>query len=177
MSQQLNIATLPLVLCGPILRRVTEDSVSVFVATKHPRHLILRIYPSTSANETPIPAFEGETETVPLGTHLHVAVVTARAAGTKLSPGTVYGYDVSFEKMTGPHPSIDVNVLDTQPNQVQFGGLGLLDGEMPLGYDTHDRPGFALSPTDIAKVNLLHGSCRKPHGGGPDMLTIADFLL
>ena len=37
------LADWPLLLCGPVLRRVTPTSVAVFVALKEPRRVVLEI--------------------------------------------------------------------------------------------------------------------------------------
>ena len=50
------------------------------------------------------------------------------------------------------------------------------DRWLPLGYDTLHLPGFVL-PSARDKLKLIHGSCRKPHGGGPDMLPLVDALI
>src|SRR5215216_7233706 len=72
---------LPLILCGPILRRTEPDSVTVWIALKEPRTVTLRVY-----SHAPPPALEslreelqGTGRTVALGEHLHVVAVTARA--------------------------------------------------------------------------------------------------
>jgi hypothetical protein len=40
-----------------------------------------------------------------------------------------------------------------------------------LIYPGHSLPGFVLPPEDLNQVKLLHGSCRKPHGIGKEMLS------
>ena len=81
---------LPLILCGPILRRVRSDSVSVFVALKEPRHVELVIRSGPDQTDSILHA-SGRHSTVALGAHLHVLVVTAQIPGDGLEPGVVYG--------------------------------------------------------------------------------------
>src|SRR5438093_1090106 len=46
-----------------------------------------------------------------------------------------------------------------------------------LIYPGHSLPGFVLPPEDLNQVKLLHGSCRKPHGIGKEMLSSIDTML
>ena len=82
---------LPLILCGPILRRTEPGSVTVWVALKEPRTVTLRVY-----SHAPPPAPEslkeemrGTRRTARLGQNLHVVAVTAEPvdADHPLTPG------------------------------------------------------------------------------------------
>ena len=102
-----------------------------------------------------------------LGEKLHIGVVVAEPT-VPLNPGRNYSYDVGFQ----PQPSVpDAAVL--QPTEVTpsetLGTLGLLaDGTVngrphkALGYAPNDLPGFALPPTELKDLRILHGSCRRP---------------
>ena len=165
----IDVAALPLVLCGPMLRRVEARAVSVFVALKAPAQVELEIYDDTTPSTTGAPihrASEPE-PTVPLGRHLHVAVATLRIPATApaLAAGQIYGYDVVLRD--APAPGDRTRLADTD----------LLAGSHPLGFAPGRLPGFTLMPDDLADLNLLHGSCRKPHGEGDDMLAAVDDLL
>ena len=46
-----------------------------------------------------------------------------------------------------------------------------------LVYASHPLPGFVLPPEDLNQVRILHGSCRKPHGVGKEMLSAVDTIL
>ena len=153
------VAEWPLLLCGPILRRVTPTSVSVFIATSKACNVRLKIR-DRSAGSSWL-ATSATVTTRQIGQRLHVAVVVLD--GQSLAPEKVYEYDV---EMT-PTSSAAQGLAD-QP--------GLLTGALPLGYASDALPSFSLLP-DLASARILHGSCRKPHGGGPDALTIADDLI
>ena len=71
------IEEIPLILCGPILRRVELHSVSVFVALKVSCEVTLSIYKGNTKSAANL-KFEGTRETVSLGKYLHVCVVTAK---------------------------------------------------------------------------------------------------
>jgi hypothetical protein len=144
----------PLVLAGPMVRRVEAGEISVFVVCKHQRPLRLSIYDGT----TPDPArlvHEQVEQTVELGRFLHAAVVTARPEAP-LRRGQVYGYDVHF----GP-------VADLR-------SLGLLE---QLGYEPYRLPSFVVPPERLEDVRIVHGSCRKPHGERRDALATLDQIL
>jgi hypothetical protein len=89
---------LPLILCGPILRRMEPSSVTVWVALKEPRTVTLCAY-----SHAPPPATEslneemrGTRRTAKLGQNLHVVAVTAEPvdADHPLTPGKIYFYDL-----------------------------------------------------------------------------------
>jgi len=64
--------------------------------------------------------------------------------------------------------------------------LGLLTGDNAVIYtNRHDDDEVVLLPTFFRQgqtdnnkpLNILHGSCRKPHGKGEECLAIADRLI
>ncbi len=158
----------PLVLCGPMLRRVTPRSVTVFVALREPRQVTLRVFDSPSPNVSPNTSpsalrAEASAVTLPLGQRLHVLALAAEPeASSVLEPGRVFGYDLVFTDDAGHTESL--------------ASLGLLTGDWPLGYEAGHLPGFSL-PADLARTHLVHGSCRKPHAPGRDALPILDGWL
>ncbi|HTD18930.1 MAG TPA: hypothetical protein VK667_05295, partial [Ktedonobacteraceae bacterium] len=65
----------PLILSGPILRRVEQQSVTVWLALKESCTVTLRIY-TRNDEETLVQQFEGTHHTIRLGNHLHIVAVT-----------------------------------------------------------------------------------------------------
>lgn len=204
MSSEINISALPMVLCGPILRRVEPRSVSVFVALKAARFIDLTIHVDPSNPTSSIPSYNttprhsvsmyassGEEipKTVALGQYLHVAVVTLEIPTTSepLEAGILYGYNLRFYTAaqealdnTASAPSND-NIISLAQRD-----YGLLtsrvehsDGSvrLPVGYAANRLPSFSLPPKDFGELNMIHGSCRKPHGEGDDMLAALDDLM
>ena len=51
------------------------------------------------------------------------------------------------------------------------------DGQIGLSYFSHGLPTFATASQQIDNLKIMHGSCRKPHGGGQDMLPLLDQML
>jgi hypothetical protein len=159
----------PLVLAGPMPRRVEPEAVSVFVACSRPRTVRLSIYQGTLADPARL-AHTAEGPTVPLGASLHVAVVTARPPAP-LTAGTVYGYDLGFRPQAGDTGEPDPG---GGPAEADLGSLGLGD---QLGYRPGHLPSFVLPPERLEQVRLMHGSCRKPHGQRRDALATLDDIL
>lgn len=163
----------PLMLCGPILRRVEPESVSVFVALKHSRNVELIVY-----GEGGKVAARGQMATLALGARLHVAVVTAKPkVSLPLVPGQNYFYDVKLT-VNEIRAEEDTDCSDkTLASDGLAGPENLLQGWLALGYEPNKLPSFALPPTALKDLRLSHASCRKPHGLGRDALLILDTII
>lgn len=156
---------LPLILAGPILRRTEPNAVTVWLALKESRAVTLKVY-STHGGEGWLIHQEllaGSRVTVQLGKHLHSVAVTATPiAESLLEPGQIYAYDLDF----GGNETLNhaLNSRDFFPY-------------VTLSYFEHNLPTFALPPDDLNHLRIVHGSCRKPHGKGPDALPMLDNLI
>jgi hypothetical protein len=174
---------LPLVICGPILRRTEPDAVTVWVALKKAHTVTLRVYshapppfPTTLREE-----LQGTRETVALGQNLHVVAVTARPVevGRVLAPGTVYFYNLFFGPPGGasvPETADDLNDDDI----VFLTGASAPDDPQPTGLSysfEHRLPSFSLPPDDLNKLRIIHGTCRRPQGPGGDVLPALDEMI
>jgi hypothetical protein len=154
------IATLPMVLAGPILRRVEKDNVSVWLALKEPclakdqKQLSLEVYDSGTGTVKGSLVMSGCRDTVSLGEHLHIVVLTAKASGILLRPGVTYSYNV-----TG-------NGVDFTNKQA----LCYTDAGFTL-------PTFSLPPANLNQLRIIHASCRKLHAQGTDALADVDGIL
>lgn len=170
------LSSLPLVLCGPILRRVESHTVSVFVALSHPREITLEIYQGQVKFDTLIQSgFVGKTRSTAIGKFLHVAVVTAQitlpSEKALLTPGQIYGYNLVFSPIDQPDPNeLDANTTDLLGEQ-------LLSGSLPLGYVGVFLPSFSLPPVDLNALRIVHGSCRQPHATGLDAFVALDDMI
>jgi hypothetical protein len=158
----------PLLLAGPMPRRVAPDAASVFVACRHPRTVELSIYRGTRPDPARLVHSE-HGRTVALGRSLHVAVVTARPPAA-LAPATVYGYDLRFRR----DPATAGGDGDDGPATDDLGSLGLGDR---LGYGPGRLPSFVLPAERLEQARIVHGSCRKPHGQRRDALATLDHIL
>ena len=171
--------TLPLVLAGPILRRVEPGMVCVWVATRQAQNIALTVQASGQAasmlaatNVTS--ALPNGEPTVQLGDNLFVALLIAKPpAGAPLKPGVLYFYELTFtpqgggtsitfaSAMSAPGtttPDLSSIVYANSSSDVQF-------------------PSFSLPPQTLSQVQLAHASCRKAGGQGMDALPLLDKVI
>ena len=174
---------LPLILAGPIVRRVTARSVSVWVALAEGADVTLSIWDKVIATGAGTGVFvpvdaalhTAARHTLRIGNKLHIALVTIDlppAPAAPLFPGKLYSYNLSFNPASG---------------NADLKSQGLLEDRFPtasdpipslaLGYMPGFLPSFVLPPVTIDKLNLVHGSCRKMHGPGKDTLAVLDGLI
>lgn len=137
-----------IVYVGPLLRRVSTQSVVMTWATNQPIDTQIEF----SASQ-PLPAFRQ-----PLADRL-----LSLKAGNGL-----YLYFLTIE-FTAPLPSEQPIYYDLRLNN-----LGWQDWAADLCYAGHHLPFFTLQPSI---QRLLHGSCRKPHYPSGDGLVRVDAML
>jgi hypothetical protein len=170
---------LPLILAGPLLRRVESQSVTVWLALKEPCIVTLRVYVKNDAGDL-VEHCMGTRKSVRLGDYLHIVAVTAYARAEALLWGEMYYYDLFFQ--TEDHGSIPgIPVPETAAHLVTPGILTTNPAQANplhrLVYPGHSLPSFMLPPEDINLLRIVHGSCRKPHGSGYEMLSSLDSIL
>ena len=146
--------SLPLILTGPILRRVTPTEVVVFLCTSRSVKLSLALYLAGDeeplAERSPCP---NRCQSLRIGEQAFVHLLQWRAAHP-LPQNRVIEYDL---------------LLQQGDRKAALGEL-LPD----LCYDGARRPSFILQ---ARLEHLLHGSCRKPHYPGADALLRVDELI
>ncbi len=161
-----DISELPLILAGPILRRTEPDKVTVWLALKESRSLSLKIYATkNSGKKIEEILLQGQRQTVRLGKNLHLVAITATPVGdVLLEPENIYAYDI-YSNLN----------LDRDEAESIIGN----EEEEPysLSYFSHQLPTFCLPAKDLNRLKIVHGSCRKPHGGGIDSLSYLDNML
>lgn len=146
----------PRVLAGPVLRKVTAKEVTVWVVTRKPATVALKVMDAASDTGLMV----GIRHTVAVGANLHIVAVTAKAAADTLTEGHIYRYDLEFE-------------FDDGLNQM----LAAATANASLAYPPFDKPSFCLPPKDVNNLRLIQSSCRIPHGNGPDALPMLDGLI
>ncbi len=163
-----NLEHLPLILAGPILRRTEAQAVTVWLALKHSCQVTLKVYATQAGTGEVISdlVLKGDRSTVQLGKYLHIVAVTATPIiRGQLQPGQIYAYNLDFGECDR------VRTLITALNSEHF-----LTGVI-ISYFDHQLPTFAMPPDDLNYLQIVHGSCRKIHGGGSDALSILDQLI
>lgn len=169
------VAEWPRLLAGPMVRRVTASRAHVFVATSVHAEVEVELYAGRRRHDAAGSAVStsGKTALRRIGKRLWVGVVGVDVPAS-VGPGAVVGYDVLLHDdgtVSGLH---DLGLL---------GGSSADDprrGEVPLGYEDGFLPSFVTPVADVADLRLVHGSCRKPHGGGDmeaDALQLLDAEL
>jgi hypothetical protein len=177
---------MPLILAGPILRRVDPGLVAVWMAFSEPASVELRVWEGRVAFDTTNPVFASSddapdpsapsprpgAEAIRVGEHLHLGLVTARlpsASGKVFQSDRLYSYDV---------------LITTEGQTLGLGELGLLATRTvngvqvpPLGYDDRMLPSFALPPSQLDHLRIAYGSCRRPSYDDGDALAWIDDLI
>jgi len=172
--------TLPLVLAGPILRRVEPKLVAVWVALSRPASLTITLWHGR------VKGGAGEffrsnpaTPTLRIADNLHVAVVLARMApesNKQLLPSTVYSYDLTLVDGTTTHTLGSLGLLKSTPT-ANGGPAGLERPHLALGYVEGFLPSFALPPDRLEDLRIVYGSCRRPVNEHPDAMAMIDELI
>lgn len=150
---------LPRLIAGPILRKVTPESVSVWMAFTEPATARMKILDSSGV----VVFDEGNRPTIAVGDRLHFVVVTAQRKGSesKLVPGEIYQYKLSFDF----GQNFSCNLKTAAGEQAE------------LTYRPFSHPTFCLPPDDPTRLRLMLGSCRMPHGQGFDALNQLHHLI
>ena len=174
---------LPLVLAGPILRRVEPNLVAVWIALQQAASVKVglwenRVSASDADDNSVFFRSPDPVKTLRVADKLHLAVVTLRLpSGKTLLPERLYSYDVEI-------------TLDGQSAKQTLKSLGLLqndpanadpDGDnakhLALGFEPEFLPCLVLPPNDLKDLKVVHGSCRNIDTSFPDALAWLDDLF
>lgn len=151
----------PRVLAGPILRKVTPTSVTVWLMMRVGGDVTLTVLDALN-----VPFATGHRHTVAVGTQLHIVCVTAVPAtgAPDLMEGVVYRYNLAFAFDDGQGMDLPTATgTQTLPGAFCYVPFGL--------------PSFCLPPASLDDLRILCGSCRIPHGNGRDCFSIGDKLI
>ncbi|MDX2285570.1 MAG: hypothetical protein NW241_15490 [Bacteroidia bacterium] len=152
---------MPLILCGPIVRRVDADLICVWVAMKAARRVKLELYAGLQSPSRPdfpekqVAMASPLTYPFSLGPHLHLALVVLPTNGL-LPPNSIFSYNLLF--------------FENNTEKENLISEGLLEEPVLLGFKEGQLPSFVTPPGNIEELRIAHGSCRKPHGRGRDGL-------
>ena len=172
------LSSLPLILAGPMLRRTEPHSVTVWLVLKASRIVTLRISRKDAEGKL-VQQLEGTRHTVRLGDHLHIVAVTARTSleHERLAWGELYYYNLLFQNDGVPESQWAEALADLNSPGILTPDPSLADPLRRLVYPGHPLPSFVLPAEDLNDLKILHGSCRKPHGVGKEMLSAIDAML
>ncbi|MCW9064674.1 MAG: hypothetical protein OQJ78_00125, partial [Ignavibacteriaceae bacterium] len=175
---------LPIILAGPILRRVEPRLLSIWMAFSEPQTVELNLWSEviktqkTSTLYVPEipPDYTSSVSTVRIGTHLYISLILLEieAPLLPLVPNQIYSYNIRFKNQnTNEQRDLkSVGLLADQTNPVtsRF-------SNMAIGFKEGQFPSFSLCPNNLEDVVLVHGSCRKLQGNGHDSPAALDFLI
>lgn len=136
-----NPSALPAILAGPIVRKLTGTSVSIWLATPGPMDAELVVAPAMGAGD----AVRAPAQSAQVGAHLWLHLFTATDPGG-FTPNTVYTYDLALRSGNWPG--------DGRPPALDA-----------LALPGFRRPSFRALPTTATELRFGQASCRKPHGG------------
>ena len=169
---------LPVILAGPLLRRVETNLVSVWVALKEAASSVkLSLWEGGGIKAGEKPALvsgpDPAAQTLRIGQQLHVAVVTLKlSADQALQPDRTYSYDLSLQTASGTHTLKSLGLLRDDPPTP-----GLNMKHLALGFEADVLPTFALPPRNLTDLRVVHGSCRRSNAALMDGLAWADDFL
>ena len=141
---------LPILLAGPVVRRVDASQANIWLATSADLKLICEIFDTSAGNQL---IGDVQATKIKLGDKLFIYLATVEAP-IPVKHLLAYNFDVSI----GNDPNIlgfDGDVL-LNPSEVTVGGLSL--------------PTFFRAQPQSDGVRVAHASCRKFHGAGFDAL-------
>jgi hypothetical protein len=174
---------LPLMLAGPILRRVEPELVTVWVALSRAASLKLTLWEERVKAGSPNPHASSDpaTTTLRVGERLHIAAVTLKIAKTSaklLKPGRLYAYDLEITETAGgaKHTLSSLGLLKNGKTTNGDAAATPKD-HLALGYDTDVLPNFALPPEKLEDLRIAYGSCRRVANSHDDAMVWLDDLL
>lgn len=189
------MASLPLVLAGPILRRVETSRVSAWMAFSTAVTVTLHIFDGRRQSKGPGKVegvdkslWSGTADTIRCGERLHIVVVEASAppegdqpTTAPLKPGALYCYDVVIEDADAENLQglLAMGLLADDPDgEGTARAIPDVSTKAPrhfaLGYGDNRLPSFVTPAAVATDVRLAHASCRKMHGPGTDALSYLD---
>ncbi len=167
---------LPLILAGPLVRRVEPTSVSVWVALSKQSQVELGLWSGlvTATSGTGVfgngsAQHTASATSIRIGEKLHLALVTLDLSASPLIPGQVYSYNLVFTVGGSTQDLNSLKLLTDDTSETH--------PHLALGYFPNNLPSFAMPPVSLQQLKIMQGSCRKAHGGGLDALTGLDKLI
>lgn len=171
---------LPVMLAGPLLRRVEPNLVSVWIALKESASVKLSVWEGGQIKAGEKEPFatgpDAAAQTLRIGEQLHVVVVTLKLPlGKTLQADRTYSYDLTLQTASGTQTLKSLGLLKNDPVNAtpEFAGVK----HLALGFETDVLPTFALPPGKLTDLRIAHGSCRRASATLPDGMAWLDDLL
>ncbi|WP_249877718.1 hypothetical protein [Niallia circulans] len=158
---------LPVILAGPLVRRVEETSAYLWIALSGKYQLNANLYAihfNQTTKEFEYQPFDiqSDIQVCRLGKNLYIYLIKLQPISQNFPTQTLLGYNLVFKK---GETSYDLSDF----------GLLAADSPVSICYGNLQYPTFFIPAT--AEKNILYGSCRKLHGIGKDALSLGDAKL
>jgi hypothetical protein len=175
---------LPLIVAGPIVRRVEPKLATVWVALSVAGTVTLDIYQGrTTASNTGAPDFtSGPVPTKPFGANLHAEAITVTPDGAGFNPNTTYAYDLRFDLADGRSFDLQgLGLLQDETSQTGRTQGGWVDDTAPLnlalGYAPDELPTFLTCPSDLKDLVMVQAGCRNTGSSKQDAAGWIDEVI
>lgn len=151
------VLKLPIILAGPILRRVETSSITIWIAVSCPFQISAKVF----IMNTDVYQIDSKClpQTIQLGKNLYIYLLKLTPLDGEFPGDTLLGYNLYFN------------------NNLNLGDFGLLDpnDSHSIVYGDLQYPSFYIQ--QHLDSNVLYGSCRKLHGEGNDALVAGDLEI
>ena len=160
--------SLPLIVAGPIVRRVEPNLVTIWVAMSRPGNVHVTVFEGLHQHDTSAQqkAF-GAMHTKAFGANLHVAAVMAVTDdlnGSALAPNTTYSYNVTFAATDAVGGSFTLESMGLLDDEDPLSRMPGVDASAPLnlklGYVSGQLPSFVTCPSTLEDLVLMQAGCR-----------------
>lgn len=176
---------LPLILAGPMVRRVDARTCSVFVALSSAATVELRVWRGIqfSSGAGTVVSGQGPLRTATqatrrFGQNLHAAAVAIDFDADPpvgLDAGTYHSYDIVVD---GSRGLLAEGLLeDETPAQRLATSAPTAPLHLALGYETARLPGFVTPAASLGALMIAHGSCRRATFDGYDATAGLDDVM
>lgn len=160
------VVKLPILLAGPILRRVEQSEAYIWIAMSKPYRIKADLFEVQLTSKKNIFNYQPlscvtNTKMLPLGKGLFTYLIKITPAKGLFPKDVLLAYNLHFINQT---------------DKLDLGSLNLLSADNPnaIIYKNMKFPTFFIPKN---KDNILFSSCRKLHGKGEDALTNGDVKL
>jgi hypothetical protein len=177
---------LPLVLAGPIVRRVEPRLCTLWVALREAATVTGTLWDGAqfatehaglvASGDAPIARDSRPTRR--FGERLHVAVVPVPVPNQPLLPGHTYSYDLEFTGTFGASTLRAAGLLKNETADERMPGVHeQAPLHLALGYQDDRLPSFVMPGATLETLNIVHTSCRRPSATSSDAMAWLDHIL
>lgn len=163
----MKLLKLPLILSGPMIRRVEPTCLYIWIATSRRFQIEATLYEVDVKNgefnfHYQILETVSDLSTVRMGNQLYINLIKVTPMDGTFPTDALLGYNLHFKRGSLQHDLESLQLLTP-------------DAPQSIVYGTLKYPTFQIKSG--GQSNIFYGSCRKLHGTGEDTLALADSIL